>query len=70
MSADVVDTKTGKVVPISRIMLHHILFLNLGDGSGPSGIGRTFAQKLDRPGTYKLFCSLHPVQMTQVIKVK
>lgn len=30
MEADVVDTRTGKVVPINRIMLHHIVFWNLG----------------------------------------
>src|SRR4051794_19869240 len=30
MSADVVDPATGEQVPINRIMLHHILFLNLG----------------------------------------
>ncbi len=30
MSADVVDVKTGKPVPIRRIMLHHIVFFNLG----------------------------------------
>ena len=30
MEADVVDVRTGKVVPIQRIMLHHIVFSNLG----------------------------------------
>jgi plastocyanin len=36
MAADVVDVDTGKVVPIRRIMLHHIVFANLGhDGSKP-----------------------------------
>jgi plastocyanin len=30
MEADVVDVHTGKVVPIQRIMLHHIVFSNLG----------------------------------------
>ena len=30
MEADVVDTRTGKVVPIKRIMLHHIVFWNMG----------------------------------------
>ena len=30
MSVDVVDVKTGKPVPIRRIMLHHIVFLNFG----------------------------------------
>jgi len=30
MSANVVDVKTGKPVPIKRIMLHHIVFFNFG----------------------------------------
>jgi len=30
METDVVDAKTGKLVPIDRIMLHHIVFANLG----------------------------------------
>src|SRR6476469_5295280 len=42
MSADVVDPKTGKQVPINRIMLHHILFLNAGDGTRPAGVGDAF----------------------------
>jgi plastocyanin len=35
MEADVVDVHTGKVVPIQRIMLHHIVFSNLGSGPQP-----------------------------------
>ena len=42
MSADVVDPKTGRQVPINRIMLHHILFLNFGDGTGPKGAWNAF----------------------------
>jgi plastocyanin len=45
--------------------------------SGPRGFssphqtkGGRFAQKLDTPGTYRLFCSLHPVAMTQRIVVR
>ena len=30
MSVDVVDVNTGKPVPIKRIMLHHIVFFNVG----------------------------------------
>lgn len=58
MSADVVDPKTGKAVPISRIMLHHILFLNAGDGSRPAGVGDAFygdgeeRARLDLPPGY------------------
>ena len=37
--------------------------LNLGAGAG-------FTQRLKRRGTYRLFCSLHPVQMQQVVKVR
>lgn len=58
MAADVVDVKTGKQVPIGRIMLHHILFLNLGDGSKNVGLGGAFygdgeeRAKLDLPPGY------------------
>ncbi len=45
--------------------------------SGPYGFsssdlkgGKTYSLKLDRPGTYKIFCALHPVQMTQVVQVR
>jgi hypothetical protein len=58
MAADVVDTKTGRQVPINRIMLHHILFLNFGDGSGPAGAWNAFygdgeeRARLDLPEGY------------------
>ncbi len=49
---------------------------NLTVASGPRGFssvnlngGRRFRQKLRAPGTYKLFCGLHPVTMTQTVKV-
>jgi plastocyanin len=32
--------------------------------------GGSFSETLTRRGTYKLFCSLHPVQMTQVVRVR
>jgi len=35
MEADVVDVRTGKVVPIQRIMLHHIVFSNRGSDAQP-----------------------------------
>ena len=37
MAADVVDVRTGELVPISRIMLHHIVFVNLG-APGRAGV--------------------------------
>jgi plastocyanin len=42
----------------------------LGFSSNALSGGRSFSQTLERPGTYKLFCSLHPVQMTQVVTVQ
>src|SRR3954468_9142043 len=42
MAADVVDVHTGKPVPINRIMLHHILFLNAGNGTHKAGVGDAF----------------------------
>jgi plastocyanin len=49
---------------------------NLTTANGPLGIGtgnldgnRTFSQKFDRPGTYRFFCALHPVQMSERVVV-
>jgi len=38
--------------------------------SGTRSGGGTYRRRLDAPGTYKLFCSLHPVTMQQVIRVR
>ena len=45
--------------------------------SGPVGFsspwttsGGTFSHTFTRPGTYKLFCSLHPARMTEIIQVR
>jgi plastocyanin len=35
-----------------------------------SRLGRTYTQKFKRPGTYRLFCSLHPVVMHEVVDVR
>jgi plastocyanin len=50
---------------------------NLTLANGPLGIGsdnlngdRTFTQKFGRAGTYRLFCGLHPVQMSQRVVVQ
>ena len=32
--------------------------------------GATFSRRFTKPGTYRLFCSLHPIAMTQVIDVR
>jgi plastocyanin len=51
--------------------LHNITLAN-----GPRGFsspnlssGRTYAKKLNVPGTYQIFCGLHPVDMTATVKV-
>ena len=43
----------------------------------PKGIGspnldgwRTYRQKFTRPGTYRFFCALHPVQMSERVIVR
>jgi hypothetical protein len=44
--------------------------------SGPVGFAApwttagTFRFRFTRPGTYKLFCSLHPAKMTQIVTVR
>lgn len=50
---------------------------NLTLANGPLGIGsdnlngnRVFTQKFSRAGTYRFFCGLHPVQMSQRVVVK
>ena len=49
---------------------------NVTVASGPRGFsskhlnsGRSYSKKLRVPGTYKLFCGLHPVSMTATVKV-
>ena len=42
----------------------------LGFSSYNLGRGRRYSRKLTRPGTYRLFCSLHPVSMSQSIVVR
>ena len=41
-----------------------------GFGSMPGRKGDSYRRRFDTPGTYKLFCSLHPVTMSQVVKVR
>jgi plastocyanin len=38
--------------------------------SSPSLTRGSFSFRFARPGTYRLFCSLHPARMTQVIRVR
>ena len=58
METDVVDVKTGKPVPINRIMLHHIVFANLGPNFSHAGTPEPFygdgeeRAKMDLPAGY------------------
>jgi plastocyanin len=41
-----------------------------GFASNYTSGGRTYSRKLTVPGTYRIFCSLHPVDMSQVVEVR
>ncbi len=41
-----------------------------GSASNYTSGGRTYSRRLTVPGTYRLFCSLHPVDMSHVIEVR
>ena len=50
---------------------------NVTVADGPRGFasmngnsGDTYSKKLSAPGTYKVFCALHPVDMTATVKVR
>jgi len=51
--------------------LHNVTLANgpLGIGTDNLDGGRIFTQKFNRPGTYRFFCALHPVQMQERVIV-
>jgi plastocyanin len=51
---------------------HDVTLANgpVGFASRWSVRGRNYARRFDVPGTYRLFCSLHPIDMTQVVTVR
>ena len=51
--------------------LHNLTLANgpVGIGTDNLDLGRTFSKRFGRPGTYRFFCALHPVQMTQRVVV-
>ena len=51
---------------------HDVTLANgpLGFSSLFSRAGRTYTQNFRRPGKYRLFCSLHPVVMHEVVDVR
>lgn len=52
--------------------LHNVTLANgpRGFASDHLDAGRTFSKRFRVPGTYQVFCGLHPVQMTQSIRVR
>jgi plastocyanin len=38
--------------------------------ASPSRVRGTYRHRFTRPGVYRLFCSLHPVRMTQIVTVR
>ena len=51
---------------------HDVTLANgpFGFSSPFSSSGATYKQKFVRPGRYKLFCTLHPVVMHEVVDVR
>jgi plastocyanin len=38
--------------------------------ASPSMVRGTYRYRFTRPGVYRLFCSLHPARMTQIVTVR
>jgi plastocyanin len=51
--------------------LHDVTLANGPVGfSSPAVVNGSFSFRLTRPGVYRLFCSLHPTTMTQIVTVR
>jgi hypothetical protein len=60
-----------------RWRFHDRRYHDVTVASGPRGFasrwlrrGESYAYRFRRPGVYRLFCSLHPIDMTQVVRVR
>jgi plastocyanin len=60
-----------------RWRFHGSAYHDVTVANGPVGFasrwslrGDSFSRRFRKPGTYRLFCSLHPIAMTQVIDVR
>jgi plastocyanin len=51
---------------------HNLTLANgpLGIGTQDAAGGTIYTQRFDRPGTYRFFCGLHPVQMSERVVVE
>ena len=56
----------------SNSELHNVTLANGPEGFASDNLdrGRSFQTRFNRPGTYRFFCALHPVQMTERVVVK
>jgi plastocyanin len=52
--------------------LHNVTVANGPRGFGSQNLsdGRSFQYRFNKPGRYQIFCALHPVKMTEVVKVR
>ena len=56
--------------------LHNLTLANGPEGIGSpnlssaGGVPRTFTKRFRKPGTYRMFCALHPVEMTERVVVR
>jgi plastocyanin len=56
----------------SGMELHNVTLASGPRGFGSDNLngGRTFSYKFTKPGTYRIFCALHPVDMSQRVIVR
>lgn len=57
---------------LDPVSFHDVTLANgpVGFASRWSRRGQAFSRRFDVPGTYRLFCSLHPIDMTQTVQVR
>ena len=73
------STANASVTPDSTLSwdfapgtLHNVTLANGPQGFASANLsqGRKFKFRFTRPGTYRIFCSLHPVEMTETVTVR
>jgi hypothetical protein len=67
-----ITTGTSLKYRFSGNELHNLTLANgpMGIGSPDANGGQIYTQRFDRPGTYRFFCGLHPVQMSERVVVQ
>jgi plastocyanin len=57
---------------LDRKLKHNATLANGPEGFGSPNMrnGRSFTRRFGKPGLYRIFCSLHPIKMTQTIRVR